>query len=180
MTNDQPLKLNNLELDGLVAFVTGAGSGIGRAAALRLAREGARVGVFDHGEPGAAETVRLIRADGGEARALVGDVSQPADVLGAVEETVRAFGRLDVVHANAGVNGVWAPLEELEPEEWDRTLAVNLKGTFLTVKHAVPTCAGPAAGRSSSPPRSTARASSPTPGPRLTPAPRPRKSPSRK
>lgn len=130
--------MNDKELTEHVALVTGAGSGIGRAAALRLAQAGAKVGVFDHGEPAAAETVRLIRAAGGEALALVGDVSVPADVQRAVDETVRAFGRLDVVFANAGVNGVWAPLDELEPEEWDKTLAVNLKGTFLSVKYAIP------------------------------------------
>ena len=127
-----------MELENHVAFVTGAGSGIGRAAAVLLASEGAKVGVFDHDEPAANETVRLIHAAGGEALPLAGDVSRPEDIQMAIDTTVGVFGRLDVVFANAGVNGVWAPLDELTAEEWDRTLAINLKGTFLTVKFTIP------------------------------------------
>jgi NAD(P)-dependent dehydrogenase (short-subunit alcohol dehydrogenase family) len=127
-----------VELRDRVALVTGAGSGIGAAAAERLARAGARVAALGRTEDELRQVVERIRGRGGEARVVLADVSQPDQVRRAVEETVTAWGRLDVVFANAGVNGVWAPLEELEPDEWDKTLAINLRGTFLTVKYAVP------------------------------------------
>src|SRR5918997_2435879 len=121
-----------------VAVVTGAGSGIGKAAALLLAREGARVGALGHTEEELQETVEQIKREGGEAVALVADVSDPEQMRRATERAAEEWGRIDIVFANAGVNGVWAPVEELEPEEWDKTLSVNLKGTFLSVKYAVP------------------------------------------
>ena len=121
-----------------VAFVTGAASGIGRAAALLLAREGARVGALDADGDDLKKTVAEIEAAGRSALALIADVSDAAQVRGAVERVAAEWGRVDVVFANAGVNGVWAPLEELEPDEWDTTLDINLKGTYLTVKYAAP------------------------------------------
>jgi NAD(P)-dependent dehydrogenase (short-subunit alcohol dehydrogenase family) len=121
-----------------VAFVTGAGSGIGKAAALLLAREGARVGALDSDGEDLRQTVAEIESAGGSAVALVADVSDAAQVRDAVGRVASAWGRLDFVFANAGVNGVWAPLEELEPDEWDKTLDINLKGTYLTVKYAAP------------------------------------------
>ena len=127
-----------MELRDRVALVTGAGSGIGAAAARRLAQAGARVAALGRTEEELARVVDEIRRAGGDARVVLADVSDAEQVRRAVDETVAAWGRLDVVFANAGVNGVWAPLEELEPEEWDRTLAINLRGTFLTVKYAVP------------------------------------------
>ena len=127
-----------MELKGRVALVTGAGSGIGAAAAVRLARAGARVALVGRTADELEQVARRIRDAGGEARVAVADVSDVEQIRRATEETVAAWGRLDVVFANAGINGVWAPLEELEPEEWDRTLATNLRGTFLTVKYAVP------------------------------------------
>jgi NAD(P)-dependent dehydrogenase (short-subunit alcohol dehydrogenase family) len=118
-----------------VAFVTGGGSGIGLAAAQRLAREGARVALFDVD----AESVEKAagEVDGGPL-ALAGDVSRSEDVARAVREVEERWGRLDVVFANAGVNGVWAPIDDLAEDEWDETVAINLRGTFLTVKHTVP------------------------------------------
>jgi NAD(P)-dependent dehydrogenase (short-subunit alcohol dehydrogenase family) len=121
-----------------VALVTGAGSGIGRAAALLLAHEGARVVALDHTEETAAQTVKAIERQRGQAIAVVADVSDPAAMQAALQQAGEQWGRLDIVFANAGINGVWAPLDELEPDEWDRTLAVNLKGTYLTVKYALP------------------------------------------
>jgi NAD(P)-dependent dehydrogenase (short-subunit alcohol dehydrogenase family) len=127
-----------MQLSGRVALVTGAGSGIGKAAALTLAREGARLGVLDLKADEVRQTVDEIGRAGGEALALTADVSQPDEVERAVNQLGERFGRLDIVFANAGINGVWAPLDELSPDEWDRTLNINLKGTFLSVKYALP------------------------------------------
>jgi NAD(P)-dependent dehydrogenase (short-subunit alcohol dehydrogenase family) len=127
-----------VQIEGRVALVTGAGSGIGKAAALMFAGEGAPVGVLDLDENEVKQTVREIERAGGKALALVADVSNPEQMQRAIDALAREYGRIDIVFANAGINGVWAPIEELAPEEWDKTLAVNLKGTFLTVKYAVP------------------------------------------
>ena len=125
-------------LEGKVALITGAGSGMGQAAARLLAQNGAHVAALDRNEDDTHETVDAIVADGGEAFALGADVGQPDEMQQAIERIGERWGRIDIVFANAGINGVWAPLEELTPEEWDRTLTTNLKGTFLTVKYAVP------------------------------------------
>lgn len=127
-----------MKLEGKVAMVTGAGSGLGKAAALLLAKEGAKIGVLGRTKEELEETVRAIENDGGEALSLVADISQPKDMQDAVKQVVDRWQRLDIVFANAGINGVWAPLEDLTPEDWDKTLDINLKGTFLTVKYAVP------------------------------------------
>jgi NAD(P)-dependent dehydrogenase (short-subunit alcohol dehydrogenase family) len=127
-----------MRLEGKVALVTGAGSGIGRATAELFAREGARVGALSRTKDELQQVVHGIREAGGEAMALVADVSQPDHMRTAVQTLVDTWGRLDIVFANAGIDGVWAPIEEIEPDEWDRTLDINLKGTFLTVKYAVP------------------------------------------
>ena len=127
-------------LEGKVAFITGAASGIGRGTALRFASEGARVAVVDvpqQEREGRATIVEIERARG-HGLFIACDVSQPAQVEQSIAQAVGRFGRLDVVMANAGINGVWAPIEELRPDEWDTTLAINLKGTFLTVHFAIP------------------------------------------
>ena len=127
-----------MQLEGKVALITGAGSGIGKAAALLLAREGARVAALGRTADEIEQTAAEIRKAGGEAIPVVADIAKPEDMQRAVQQTVEKWGRLDIVFANAGINGVWAPLEELTPEDWDNTLNTNLKGTFLTVKYAVP------------------------------------------
>ncbi len=127
-----------MRVEGKVALITGAGSGIGKAAALSLAGEGARVVALSRTMEEVQATVGEIESSGGEGLAVTADISNPAEMNAALDEVSRQYGRLDIVFANAGVNGVWAPLEELEPEEWDRTMAINLKGTFLTVKYSLP------------------------------------------
>jgi NAD(P)-dependent dehydrogenase (short-subunit alcohol dehydrogenase family) len=127
-----------MQLAEKVALVTGAGSGIGRAAAILLAKEGGRVGALGRTAEELQEVVAEIEGAGGQALALVADVSDPGQLEGAIQQLGGRWGRLDIVFANAGINGVWAPLDEITPEEWDHTLDINLKGTFLTVKHALP------------------------------------------
>src|SRR4028118_735429 len=127
-----------MQLAERVALITGAGSGIGKAAALLLAKEGAKIGALGRTQDELKDTVAQIQGVGGEAIPMAADISQPNEMQQAVQQLVERWGRLDIVFANAGINGVWAPLEELEPEEWDKTINVNLKGTFLTVKYAVP------------------------------------------
>jgi NAD(P)-dependent dehydrogenase (short-subunit alcohol dehydrogenase family) len=127
-----------MTLEGKVALVTGTGSGIGRATAARLAHDGATVVALGHRQESADDVAAEIRADGGTVlpvSADVGDADAMRDVLARVDDEL---GRLDVVVANAGVNGVWAPLEELAPDEWTSTLTTNLTGTFLTVRYALP------------------------------------------
>lgn len=127
-----------MQLAERVALITGAGSGIGKAAAMLLSKEGAKIGVLGHTKEELEETVSQIQNAGGEAMPLIADISQPDQMQQAVEQLANQWGRLDIVFANAGINGVWAPIEELDPQEWDKTINVNLKGTFLTVKYAVP------------------------------------------
>lgn len=125
-------------LDNKVAFITGAASGIGAGTAERFAQEGARVVIADV-QVALGEQLRdSIIERGGHAIFVECDVSQPASVQYAIEATVAEFGRLDVVFANAGINGVFAPIEEILPEEWDKTININLKGTYLTLHYAVP------------------------------------------
>lgn len=118
-----------------VALVTGGGSGIGRATAELLHFEGVRVGVLEVRPERAVEVAREL---GGGAMPLVADVADPAQVERAVGALTGAWKRLDLVVANAGINGVTAPLDEIEPDEWARTLAVNLQGTFHTFKYSLP------------------------------------------
>ena len=128
----------NLSLEGKIAMITGAGSGIGRAAALLLAREGAKVAALVHSKEEAGQIAAEIEKTAGQVLPIVADVSQPGQMKQAVQQIIQKWGSLQIVFANAGINGVWAPLEELEPDEWDRTINTNLKGTYLTVKYAVP------------------------------------------
>ncbi len=121
-----------------VALVTGAGSGIGKASALMLAERGAKVACLGRTQAQLEEAVAEIEAEGGSAMAVIADVSQADQMQAAFEQVGKQWGRIDIVVANAGINGVWASLEDLTPEEWDQTLDINLKGTFLTVKYALP------------------------------------------
>jgi len=129
-------------LEGKVALVTGGASGIGRATALVMAREGARVAVTDRAEADAAETVALINAAGGQAVAIGGDVTREADVTAMVARTVAAYGRIDCAFNNAGIAGraVGPPgqrTHELSRTAFDSMLAVNLTGVFLCMKYEI-------------------------------------------
>lgn len=129
-------------LEGKVALVTGGASGIGRATALVMAREGARVAVTDRAEANAAETVGLINAAGGQAIAIAGDVTREADVTAMIARTVAAFGRIDCAFNNAGIAGraVGPPgqrTHELSQAAFDKMLAVNLTGVFLCMKYEI-------------------------------------------
>jgi len=121
-----------------VALVTGAGSGIGKAAALGLAAEGYKIGALGRTPEEISTTVQEILANGGQAVSLLADVSDEGQMNAAVGQLVKQYGRLDVVVANAGINGVWAPIDDLKLSEWNDTISVNLTGTFLTIRATVP------------------------------------------
>jgi len=127
-----------VELSNRVALITGAGSGIGRATALRLARAGAFIGALSQAEDEVGDVVGEIEGQGGRALGLVADVSDATQMQSAVDKLAATCGRLDIIFANAGINGVWAPIDEIEPDEWDRTIKTNLRGTYLTLHYGVP------------------------------------------
>jgi NAD(P)-dependent dehydrogenase (short-subunit alcohol dehydrogenase family) len=127
-----------MQLEGKVALVTGAGSGIGKAAALLMGKHGAKVAALSRTQEELDKTVKEIEAAGGEGMVVTADTSKPEQLQKAIAQIVERWDRLDIVFANAGVNGVWAPIEELDVEEWEKTIAINLTGTFLTLKYAVP------------------------------------------
>ena len=123
---------------GRVAFVTGAGTGIGRATALAFAREGAGVVAADVSEQGNRETARMIEESGGRALAVACDVTRSEDVKAALDRTIETFGRLDFAFNNARVEQEAAATAELAEEEWDRVVDTDLRGTFLCMKHEIP------------------------------------------
>jgi len=123
-------------LDGKVAIVTGAASGIGRASALAFAREGASVIVVDRDADGLNATEDLIVESGGKTELYVGDVGREADVAGYVQRAITSFGALDIVYANAGILGPPTALLEQTVELWQEMLQTNLIGPFLAIKHA--------------------------------------------
>lgn len=124
--------------EGKTALVTGGAAGIGRAAVLAFAREGARVVVADVDTPRGKETVEMVKAEGGEALFLHVDVSNPEDVRKMVEETVDTYGGLDCAFNNAGIEGEQAPVAEVSEENWDRVIDINLKGVWLCMKEQIP------------------------------------------
>jgi len=126
-----------MELQNKVAIVTGAGSGIGRAIAILLAKEGASVSALDYVDRTGEETVDIIRKDGGTAKFVHADVSTAYDAQDSVKATTEAFGRLDVLVNNAGIEKAGSVVD-LSERDWDIILAVNLKGVFLMSKYSIP------------------------------------------
>lgn len=121
-----------------VAIVTGGGNGIGRAAALALAKAGAKVAVVDIARDPGGETVRLIKEQGGEAMFVAADVTRSEEVANYVKQTVAAWGRIDVFLNNAGWEGVVKPIVEYPEDVFDQVLAINVRGVFLGLKHVLP------------------------------------------
>jgi NAD(P)-dependent dehydrogenase (short-subunit alcohol dehydrogenase family) len=123
---------------GKVAFVTGAGSGIGRATALEFARAGAAVVVADRDERSNADTADAIEALSADSLAVTCDVTNSADVEAALARTIDAFGRLDAAFNNAGIEQPVKATADLTEDEWDRIVRVNLRGVFVCMKHEIP------------------------------------------
>ncbi len=125
-------------LEGKVAIVTGAGSGIGKAVSLLYAAEGARVVVSDIAEKGGNETVSEIKAKGGEAIFVKADTSKPDDNKNVVEEAVKQFGGLHMAVNNAGIGGPLGPVGEYPVDGWDKVIAINLSGVFYGLRCQIP------------------------------------------
>jgi NAD(P)-dependent dehydrogenase (short-subunit alcohol dehydrogenase family) len=123
--------------DGKVAFVTGATSGIGRATALAFGREGASVVVADIATDGNQQTARMIEQAGGQSLAVSCNVTRADDIKAALDAAVERFGRLDIAFNNAGIEQPIKPAAEISDDEWDRLVAVNLRGAFLSMKHEI-------------------------------------------
>ena len=118
-----------------VAFITGAASGIGRAAAIAFAAEGARLAILDRSADALRTVEASVKEAGGEVLAIACDVSSPDQVEGAIKQIVDRFGRLDIAFNNAGIENKAAPVHEIDLAEWDRIIGINLRGTFLCMKH---------------------------------------------
>jgi len=133
-----PTTNNNGNIAGKVAFVTGAANGIGRAAALAFAREGASVVVTDILEQGMQETVHMIEKLGKRALPVRCNVMRSEDVKAALNKAVEAFGRLDFAFNNAGIEYTIKPAADVTEEEWDRIINIDLRGVFLCMKYEIP------------------------------------------
>lgn len=124
--------------EGKVAVVTGGSSGIGRATALAFAREGAKVVVGDILKKEGQETISLIRQEGGEGIFVQTDVSKAKEVEALIQSCIQTYGRLDYAFNNAGIEGSIAPTADCTEENWDRVIAINLKGQWLCMKYEIP------------------------------------------
>lgn len=124
-------------LEGKSVIITGAGSGIGRAAALLFSKEGARLMAVDRNE-NVKETAELVTKAGGTIEAVMADAGSENDVKAFIDRAVSKYGRLDAIWANAGISGGLVPIPEQTVEHWQEILRINLIGAFLAVKHAMP------------------------------------------
>jgi len=125
-------------LQDKVALITGGSSGIGLGTAEVFARAGARLAILGRSPEHLRSAGAKLRQLGAEVLELQADVSDDEEMQKALEQIEKKWGQLDIVFANAGINGVWAPLEELKPEEWERTLSINLTGSYLTIRASLP------------------------------------------
>lgn len=130
--------MKDKRLQNKVAVVTGGGSGIGKATAIRFAQHGAKVYMLDHNPEEANHTKSEIESIGGSATVIECDVANPGLIEESLHKIGEEAGEIHVVFANAGINGTWAPIETLEIEEWDKTMDTNLRSTFATVKYSIP------------------------------------------
>lgn len=126
-----------MELTNKIAVITGAGSGIGRASSLKLAANGAKVVLVDFNKETGEDTLKLVKEQGGEGIFVQADVSKSEDVRRYVNTAIETFGRIDVFFNNAGIIQKFAPLTEVEETEFDRLIAVNVKGIFLGLKYVL-------------------------------------------
>ena len=124
-------------LEGKSVIITGAGSGIGRAASLLFTKEGAKLIAVDRTE-GVKETVAQVKKAGGTAEAVQADAGSEKDVIAYIDKALSAYGKLDAIWANAGISGGLVPLAEQTVEHWQEILRINLIGPFLAMKHAMP------------------------------------------
>jgi len=124
-------------LEGKSIVITGAGSGIGRAASLLFAKEGAKLIAVDRTE-GVNDTAEQVRKAGGSAQGVIADAGSENDVVSYIEKALSAHGRLDAIWANAGISGGLVPLAEQTVEHWQEILRINLIGPFLAIKHSIP------------------------------------------
>lgn len=125
------------DLQGKIALVTGGTSGIGRDTAILFAKAGAKVVVSGRREPEGRETIELVRSAGGEGLFVKADVSKASEVEMLIKKIVEQFGRLDIAFNNAGIEGVWVPIVRQSEEDWDRTISINLKGVWLSLKYEI-------------------------------------------
>src|SRR5580658_4314191 len=127
-----------MKLENKVALITGAGSGLGRATSLLFAREGAKVAAVDINGESAEDTVRRIKSAGGDAIAVRADVSNSEDARGMLDDTVKKFGGLDIIYNNAGIAGEGGFMADVTEDQFDRVIAINLRGVWLGMKYALP------------------------------------------
>jgi NAD(P)-dependent dehydrogenase (short-subunit alcohol dehydrogenase family) len=125
-------------LEGKTALITGAGSGIGRAATKLLAYAGARIALLGRSDDSVDEVFQSIGGEAAGHLKLIADVADERAMAKALNELTAEWNQLDIVVANAGINGVWAPLDEISVNEWNDTMDINLRGTFLTVRSSLP------------------------------------------
>jgi NAD(P)-dependent dehydrogenase (short-subunit alcohol dehydrogenase family) len=124
-------------LEGKSVVITGAGSGIGRAASVMFAREGAKLVIVDKSEA-VKETAALVKQNGGTVEAITADAGDESDVKAFIDRAVKAYGALDAIWANAGISGGYVSLADQTVDHWNEVLRVNLIGPFLAVKHSIP------------------------------------------
>ncbi|KYC94316.1 3-oxoacyl-[acyl-carrier protein] reductase [Heyndrickxia sporothermodurans] len=135
-----------MELSNKIAVITGAGSGIGRASSLKLASEGATVVLVDFNKETGEETLKQVKQQGGEGIFIQADVSKTEDVQNYVNKTVETYGRIDIFFNNAGVIQKFAPFTSVEESEFDRIIAINVKGVFLGMKYVLKVMEGQGSG----------------------------------